>query len=192
MSEKTKTQINENKDETDIFEKRESVALTPQNAKFYRSSGNLISLELKGKNGTEVFERVVPVRAFPITEPDEYISVREPDTREGGKGDEIGMIEKLADFDEQTEKLILEELSRRYFTPIIQKIYGVKEKFGYLYFDVLTSAGKVSFVMNNPSSNIRILEDKRSLIYDIDGNCFEIPQIEKMDKASYKKIEIYL
>lgn len=192
MSEKTKTKISENKDDSDIFKKRESVALTPKNAKFYRSSGNLISLELKGKNGTEFFERIVPVRAFPITEPDEYISIREPDTREGGKGDEIGMIEKLADFDEQTEKLILEELSRRYFTPVIQKIYGVKEKFGYLYFDVLTSAGKVSFVMNNPSSNIRILEDKRSLIYDIDGNCFEIPQIEKMDKASYKKIEIYL
>ena len=193
MAENVKTKANESEEEKDIFAKRQSIALTKENAKFTRSGGGLISLELKNHNGeTKFFERIVPVRAFPITDPDCFISIREPDTREGGKGAEIGMIDKLADFGEETEKLILEELDRRYFTPVIEKIYNVKEKFGYLYFDVLTSSGKVSFVMNNPSSNIRVLEDRRSLIYDIDGNCFEIPEVEKMDKASFKKIEIYL
>ena len=193
MAENVKTTAEQSEEEKDIFAKRQSVDLTAENAKFTRSAGGLISLELKKENGeTESFERIVPVRAFPITDPDCYISIREPDTREGGKGSEIGMITKLSDFDKETETLILEELDRRYFTPVIEKIYNVKEKFGYLYFDVLTNSGKVSFVMNNPSSNIRVLEDKRSLIYDIDGNCFEIPEVEKMDKASFKKIEIYL
>ncbi len=193
MAENVKTTAEQSEEEKDIFAKRQSVDLTAENAKFTRSAGGLISLELKKENGeTESFERIVPVRAFPITDPDCYISIREPDTREGGKGSEIGMITKLSDFGKETETLILEELDRRYFTPVIEKIYNVKEKFGYLYFDVLTSSGKVSFVMNNPSSNIRVLEDKRSLIYDIDGNCFEIPEVEKMDKASFKKIEIYL
>ena len=193
MAENTKIQAEQSEEEKDIFAKRQSVNLTAENAKFSCSEGGLISLELKGDDGkTEYFERIVPVRAFPITDPDAFVSIREPDTREGGKGAEIGMIAKLSDFDEETEKLITAELERRYFTPDIEKIYSVKEKFGYLYFDVLTSSGRVSFVMNNPSSNIRILEDKRSLIYDIDGNCFEIPAVEKMDKASFKKIEIYL
>lgn len=193
MADNTNVQSKVNDEEKDIFAKRQPVDLTPTNARFNRSKGNLISLELKNQDGnTEYFERIVPVRAFPITDPECFISVREPDTREGGKGAEIGMIAKLSDFGEETEKLLLEELDRRYFTPVIEKIYNVKEKFGYLYFDVLTSSGKVSFVMNNPSSNIRVLEDKRSLIYDIDGNCFEIPEVEKMDKASFKKIEIYL
>ncbi len=179
--------------EEDIFVRRQSIDLTTANATFTRSEGGLISLELKGENGeTEKFERIVPIRAFPITDPGAFISIREPDTREGGKGAEIGMIGKLSDFPEEIEKLILEELERRYFTPAIEKIYNVKEKFGYLYFDVLTSSGKVSFVMNNPSSNIRMLEDRRFLLYDIDGNCFEIPEVGKMDKASFKKIEIYL
>ncbi len=192
MAENTKNKQVET-EEKDMFAKRQSVDLTPDNAKFIRSEGGLISLELKNKNGeTETFERIVPVRAFPITDPEAYISIREPDTREGGKGAEIGMIAALSDFGKDTSELIIEELDRRYFTPIIEKIYNVKEKFGYLYFDVLTSSGKVSFVMNNPSSNIRMLEDKRFLIYDIDGNCFEIPEAEKMDKASFKKIEIYL
>lgn len=177
----------------DLFGKRISVDLTPDNATFSKSEGGLISMTLKKKDGSEeFFERVVPVRAFPVSEPDSFISIREPDTKDVGKGSEIGLIESIFDFDETTIQLIKKELDKRYFTPTIQKIYSVKEQFGYLYFDVLTSAGKSSFVMNNPSSNIRVLEDKRSLIYDIDGNCFEIPEISKMDKASFKKIEIYL
>ena len=177
----------------DLFGKRISVDLTPDNATFSKSEGGLISMTLKKKDGSEeFFERVVPVRAFPVSEPDSFISLREPDTKDVGKGSEIGLIESIFDFDETTIQLIKKELDKRYFTPTIQKIYSVKEQFGYLYFDVLTSAGKSSFVMNNPSSNIRVLEDKRSLIYDIDGNCFEIPEISKMDKASFKKIEIYL
>ncbi len=177
----------------DIFGKRISIELFPENARFSRSEGGLISMTLKKSDGgEEFFERVVPVRAFPVTEPDCFISIREPDTKDVGKGAEIGLIEKLSDFDKETVSIIKKELDKRYFTPEILKIYNIKEQFGYLYFDVLTTAGKSSFVMNNPSSNIRVLEDKRSLIYDIDGNCFEIPEISKMDKASFKKIEIYL
>ena len=176
----------------DIFGKRISVDLTPKNAFFKESEGGLISMTLKKGDKEEFFERVVPVRAFPVSEPDSFISIREPDTKDVGKGAEIGLIENLNDFDENSVSLIKKELDKRYFTPIIQKIYSIKEQFGFLYFEVLTSAGKSSFVMNNPSSNIRVLEDKRSLIYDIDGNCFEIPEISKMDKASFRKIEIYL
>ena len=192
MSENTKSITTEAPEENDIFAKRVSVDLTPKNAVFSKNAGGLISLTLKNDGKEEHFERIVPVRAFPVTDPDAYISIREPDTREGGKGAEIGMIAALSDFDDETGELLTKELEKRYFTPVIEKIYNVKEKFGYLYFDVLTSSGKVSFVMNNPSSNIRVLEDKRSLIYDIDGNCFEIPEMEKLDKASFKKIEVYL
>ncbi|MCQ2431494.1 MAG: DUF1854 domain-containing protein, partial [Clostridia bacterium] len=85
-----------------------------------------------------------------------------------------------------------EELYRRYFTPEIQKITGMKEKFGYSYWDVETSAGKVTFVLNNPFSNIRVLEDNSVFINDIDGNCFKIMDVSKLDAASLRRIEIYL
>jgi len=177
----------------DIFARRISVRLTPQNAKFTRSANDLISMEFTNSNGTvEFFERVVPLRAFPITDPDEYIAIRLPETKKKGKGFEIGMINSISDFDEATQKLIDEELSRRYFTPDIKKIYSFKEKFGFYYCDVETSSGKISFVMNNPTSNIRTLEDNRVYISDIDGNCFEITDPNKLDKLSLKKIEIYL
>lgn len=180
-------------EEIDLFKKRQSVQLTPENAEFIRSEGGLVSLKLKNDDGSiEFFERVLPIRSFPITDPDEFIAIREPDSKDKGKGDEIGMIRKLSDFDKAAQELLGEELQRRYFTPQLSKIYSVKDKFGYSYWEVQTSAGKISFVMNNPSSNIRTLEDGRVFIHDIDGNCFEITEPEKLDKASFRHIEIYM
>ena len=92
----------------------------------------------------------------------------------------------------ETQELLNEELSRRYFTPEIMKITSMKEKFGYSYWDVETTAGKVTFVLNNPFHNIRVLEDESVFINDIDGNCFKIPDINKLDAQSVRKIEIYL
>lgn len=185
--------VSETNEETDIFFKRPSVTLTVDNAKFYRSHGGLISLELKNEDGsTESFERVLAIRSFPITDPDAFISIREPDTADHEKGAEIGIIPDLKTFDQASVELLREELARRYFTPKLLKIYSMKEKLGHYYWDVKTDAGKFSFVLRNIGANIRTLEDGRVLIFDIDGNCFEIPDISRLDKSSLKKIEIYL
>ena len=176
-----------------MFNKRESVALTPENCRFYRSEGGLISMELMlPDKEAEQFERIVVLRSFPISNPDEYISIREPSTRRRGNGAEIGLIRDMRHFDEATVMLLNEELDRRYFTPELLKIYSLKEKFGYLYCEAETSAGRITFVLNNPYSNFRTLEDHRVLISDIDGNAFMIKDPEHFDKASLKKIEIYL
>lgn len=175
-----------------LFDKRTSVNLTPENARFFRSEGGLISLTLTVDGKNETFERVVVIRSFPITNPNEYISVKEPDTRQKGRGEEIGLIVNLNDFDSETVALLNEELGRRYFTPVITKIHSMKEKYGYTYCDADTSAGRANFVLNNPSNNIRTLEDGRVLITDTDGNRYTLPDPKKLDKASYRKIEIYL
>lgn len=177
----------------DLFKRRESVNLTPKNAWFSASAGGLISLKVINAEGEEeFFERVVLRRSFPVTSPDEFISVREPDTRKKGRGAEIGMIRNIHDFDKTTVDLLNAELELRYFTPEITKIVSAKEKFGYNYWDAETTAGKVSIVLNNPFGNIRVLEDHRIFISDMDGNCFLIPDPKKLDRQSYKYIEIYI
>lgn len=151
-----------------------------------------LSISLMRTENHEVFERVAVFRAFPITAPDEFLSVREVSVIKNEHGQEIGMVRYISDFDEETQKYFLEELDRRYFTPEIKKISSVKEKFGYSYWDCETTAGHIVFVLNNPFSNIRTLIDGRVFINDIDGNCFSVPEPSKLDAASYKKIEIYL
>ena len=195
ISSKPKNDILGDGDDGDLIleNERVSINLTPDNAKFFRSGGGLISLEIINDEGEkESFERVVVLRSFPVTNPDEFLSVREPDSGKRGRGKEIGMIRRISDFDEAARALILEELNRRYFTPQIKRIFSVKDKFGYLYWEAETTAGHVTFVMNNPFSNIRVLEDGRILINDIDGNVFEIHDPAGLDTASFKKIEIYL
>ena len=180
-------------DLSELFDHRVSIDLTPENARFTRSGGGLISLEVTQPSGkVEFFERIVPVRAFPISAPDTFIAIRQPDTQLDGQGAEIGMIESLSDFPDEISALIRDELGRRYFTPGIHKIHSRREKAGHSYWDVTTTAGRVEFIMNNPTSNIRTLEDGRVFMYDIDGNCFTIDDPKKLDKHSYKKIEIYL
>jgi len=176
----------------ELFKRRPSISLNPDNARFAPSKGGMISLTVQGENGEEFFERVIVLRSFPVTAPDEFLSVREPDTRKKGRGAEIGMIRYLSDFDEETKKLINAELDLRYFTPVIQKILSVKDKFGYSYWEVETTAGKVSFVLNNPFSQIRVLEDMRIYISDMDGNSFVIPDPTALDRASYRRIEVYI
>lgn len=169
---------------------RESIPLTPDNTRFFRSPSGLVSLELKTTG--ESFERVVMFRCFPITNPTEFISVRLPDSKKMGRGKEIGMIRDTKVFSEDIISLFNEELDRRYFAPEIKKITSVKEKFGYYYWDTETSAGKITFILNNPFSNIRTLEDGRVFIGDLDGNNFSIPDPQKLDPQSLRQIEMYL
>ena len=188
-----KTGIPEDEEEIDLFRHRQSVRLLPENATFFRSEGGLISLTLTNPDGTkEEFERVVAVRSFPLTEPEQFVAIREPDTSNRERGEEIGMIYDMTDFDPDTQNLLRAELELRYFTPEIKKIYSVKEKLGYIYCESDTSAGKFNFVFRNPSSSVRTLEDRRVMISDIDGNCFVIRDPSKLDRSSMKKIEIYL
>lgn len=192
--EKTEEPMEEEEEiDTDkLFKRRPSINLTPENAKFTQSRGGMISLTVQGENGEESFERVIVLRSFPVTAPNEFLSVREPDTRKKGRGAEIGMIRYLKDFDDETRALINAELDLRYFTPVIQKILSVKDKFGYSYWEAETTAGKVSFVLNNPFSQIRVLEDMRIYISDMDGNSFVIPDPSKLDRSSYRRIEVYI
>ena len=185
----------EEEDDGDLIleDTRVSVEITAENTKFKRSPSGLVSLELTRPDGKiEEFERIVAIRCFPVTNPQEFVSVREPDSKKKGRGKEIGMIRRMADMPKETQELLNEELDRRYFTPEILRITGMKEKFGYSYWDDDTTAGRVTIVLNKPFSNIRVLEDNSVFINDIDGNCFKIPDVAKLDAQSLRKIEIYL
>ena len=56
----------------DLFKRRPSITLTPENARFYESKGGMISLECDGPEGHEIFERVIILRSFPVTAPDNF------------------------------------------------------------------------------------------------------------------------
>lgn len=135
-------------------------------------------------------ERIFLSRAFPFDMPLEYISVLDRDKKE------IGFIRSLDDFDEPARGMLLHELEAKYYTPKIKKIYSVKERYGFSYWKTECEFGEKSFTLQDTFRSIirSHLADgtERVFILDVDGNRYEIENVEALDRQSYKKIELYL
>jgi hypothetical protein len=75
---------------------------------------------------------------------------------------------------------------------VIKSILQVKERYGFSYWKVKTAEGEVSFTLHDTFRSIIRSGDQRLILLDVDGNRFEIPNVEELDRKSYKKIELYL
>ncbi|MBQ7863860.1 MAG: DUF1854 domain-containing protein [Lachnospiraceae bacterium] len=158
--------------------------LTKENAKFERTPGGFVKLTYKDTT----YDRVGVYRTFPVTMPEEYISIREANE----KAREIGVIEKLSALDPEQAKMLKEQLDLRYFTPEITKIFDIKTEYGYGYFHVMTTYGECRFTIHNGGSSVVSLTDTRIVINDLDGNRFEVPDIMKLTVAERKKLDLFI
>lgn len=149
--------------------------LDPQKLRFAKR-GDALMLTIENDR---TYLKVRPVRAFPLTDLDNFIGLMDAIT-----GHEIGMIRSLRDLDGPTRQLIEAELDKRYFIPKITKINEAKKEFGSIYWDVETDRGRRKFIMRNIRESIHEVEPGRYLIIDIDGNRFEIPQLSNLSSRS--------
>jgi hypothetical protein len=150
---------------------------------FQKTKGGFLSLRVAKKDR---YPRVHLYRSFPLSRSAEYISVRDKDDKE------IGIIEDLADFPPKTARLLMEELERRYFTPAIREIKSLKQEFGYTYWEVTTDSGFCRFTVKMGDNTVRYLTEDILLIFDVDGNRFELPEFEAIDKKHLKIVETLL
>ena len=165
--------------------------LTDENAKFSRTPGGFVSLEIPdGEDGKpEKYDRIRVVRSFPFTAPNTYISIRTTEE----KSKEIGIIKDIAkDVSKETRKMLEEQMNLRYFTPIITKINDIKEEYGHAYWDVDTNEGPCRFVIYMNSSSVVSLSDVRLMVTDLDGNRFEIPDYTRLSAGELKKLDLFL
>ena len=165
--------------------------ITRENAVFEKKSDFLtLTLTAPNEEGTvetKNYERIFLHRAFPFDNPFSYISVLDKDNKE------IGMISDLSVLKEEDAESIKSELNRKYYTPVIKSILSMKDKFGFSYWKVLTDEGEISFTLHDTfHSLMKVDGGTRIFITDIDGNRYEIPDIETLDRKSYKKIELFL
>ena len=88
--------------------------------------------------------------------------------------------------------MLVRELERKYYSPVIEKIYSVKERFGFSYWDAQTSAGRLTFTLQDTFKSMIRAGGGKLFLFDVDGNRFVIENVERLDRRSYKKIELYL
>lgn len=171
---------------------REVVAvtyITKENSKFEICNDFLkLTLTVPNEDGiveTNTYDRIFLHRAFPFDYPYSYISVLDLESRE------LGLIKDIDEFDSEISAMLRAELDRKYYTPVINQILSVKDKFGFSYWKVVTDEGELTFTLRDTFRSL-LKVGSRIFVNDIDGNRYEIPDIEKLDHKSFKKIELFL
>ncbi len=157
--------------------------LTPENSAFSDGGGCLMLRDRE--TGEE--KRVILHLLFPYNTKTELVSVLSPDK------EEVGMIRDIGVFPEESLAAIEKEIGRRHFVRRITQILKIKDKNGITAWRVVLEGGEeAEFVLKDTYGSIFKASDTRLLITDVDGNRFEIEDVEKLNKAGKRKIELYL
>jgi len=161
--------------------------MAPDETEFFRTEGGFTGLRYKGAE----YRHVIFRRVMPIQLPFDYICVTDQDNKE------IGIIRSLSELREGQQKVVLEELDRRYFCPEIAEVKSVKDKLGYVYIELrLHHKNGADFVRNcavkDVNKNIRMLNEESLIIFDVDGNRYIVPSLSGLDKKSLRRLEPYM
>ncbi len=128
---------------------------------------------------------VVPLRLFPLSEPQKWIALLTPEGRE------VALLDSLEQLPHQAQSLLIEELSRREFVPIIQQITWVSGNSEPCSWKVRTDRGETEFVLKN-DDDIRRLGSHSVLVVDSHGIRYLIPDRQQLDPFSQRIVEWYV
>ena len=143
--------------------------------------GQLTLLDASGHR----HENVEPIRAFPISDPEHWISLCDPNGRE------IVQIRDLAELSADQRTLLLSELTRREFVPVIRRIERISSLAEPCEWFVETDRGPTSFVLNS-DEHVRKLGQDRALILDSHGLRYLVPDAKQLDAHSRRLLSRYL
>ena len=158
--------------------------LNSENAVFSRTEGGFLAL----KTGDKEYDRVGVYLTFPLTNPEEFISIRESDE----KAKEIGLIQNLSDLKKEEQEMLREQVRLRYFMPVIRKVMDVKDEYGYAYWHVQTDFGVCRFTTHMGGDAVINLGEARYQVTDIDGNRYELPDLYALSVMERKKLDLFI
>jgi len=119
--------------------------------------------------------KVSVARAFPLSDPEHYLGFLD------GAGKDVGLLHDPGLLDPESRKVVDEELEKRYFVPVVERVLSVKEEFGTIYWKVETDRGEKEIIARNLRDNLQELSASRVMLTDVDGNRFEFPDINRLD-----------
>jgi len=160
----------------------ELIWLDPKTLRFFKHKG-VLRLTIGEERS---YWKVSVYRCFPLTDPDKYISVRDAMNRE------IGLIRDLSELEPESQRVVKEELERRYLVPIIKRIVSVRERLGMLLWEVETDRGNRRFLTRAFQEGLEQPEPHRCVLVDLDGNRYYIPDITALDPISFALLKRWL
>lgn len=128
---------------------------------------------------------VVPIRSFPITDPNQGIALVD------AHGHELAWIEQLIDLPEDYRVLVESELANREFMPEIKRLLKVSGFITPSTWQVETNRGEVTFILKG-EEDIRRLTTSSLMITDNHGIHFLIRDRLALDRQSRKLLDHFL
>ena len=123
-----------------------------------------------------------PARVFPVSETADFISFLGPDDKEAV------LLKDICRLDHQSRQVLEEELTRAYFVPKITAIYEIEDAHGAARWDVETDRGYRIFDIRD-REDVKVIEGKRVLLQDADGNRYEVEDLHDLDERSQRLLD---
>ena len=157
-----------------LFEASQLVFLDARKLRFFKRGATLRLTVEEDRS----YLKVSVLRAFPLSEPDRFLSVRD------GANNEVGLIVNPADLGVENRKLVEEELERRYLVPAVTRIVAAKERFGTVDWTIETDRGVCRFTTRNLRENVQRPAPGRIILNDVDGNRYDIRNVDDLSLES--------
>ena len=138
-----------------------------------------------GPQGQQVIG-VVPVRAFPIQAPQDGIALVDPE------GHEVAWFPQLDAIPQPARGLMEEELARREFMPVVQRVVAVSGFSTPCTWTVDTDRGRTEFVLRGDEDIRRIGSAHALLIADAHGINYLVPDQFALDAYSKRVLDRFL
>ena len=136
---------------------------------------------LRLEDGTEHVD-VRPAPVFPVSEAAEYVAFLDSEDKE------VLLLRDMRGLEVESRQCLEEELGRVYFVPKIISIYDIEDAHGAARWEVETDRGYRLFDVRD-REDLRVLEGRRVLLQDADGNRYEIADIFDLDERSRRLVD---
>lgn len=143
--------------------------------------GRLVLIDAEGTR----FVGVEAVRTFPMSDPDHFISLCD------AEGREIYWIADMAQLPAEVRRGLEEELRRREFVPIVERIVRVSGDTEPSHWEVNTDRGRAKFLLKS-EEDVRRIGPFRTLLVDEHGIRYLIPDTRSLDAGSRRILDRYL
>lgn len=144
------------------------------------SDGRLVFID---ETGTR-HENVRPARMFPLTDPEGWISLQSL------SGDEVGFIENAKTLTRVQQVALSDAFAKRDFVPVVRSIDRISRASDGHLWHVTTDRGPTIFRIETDES-IQQLGANRLVIIDDHNTRYLIPDIDKLDVESRRRLERY-
>jgi hypothetical protein len=161
--------------------------LQPQDTLITEGEHGMMTCQISGEAARHgVFASML----FPITHPEQFISLRYTDAEE--KERELGVIGHLADFPPDVVKRVRASLVKQYHEQIIHRIVKIKCKWGQLFITVGTQRGIEEIVMPWRQDRAEDYGTSGKVLLDSLNNRYILPDVDALSPKEQRVFRNYI